>query len=50
VASRAARAARLHAFVAKAPSEWARAGTALALWIGVPLLIGLWRIQRSEIA
>ena len=30
--------------------EWARAGTSLALWMLVPLAIGLWRVQRSEIA
>jgi ABC-2 type transport system permease protein len=29
--------------------EWARAGTTLALWMVLPLLIGLWRIQRGEI-
>jgi ABC-2 type transport system permease protein len=29
--------------------EWARAGTTLALWVALPLLIGLWRIQRGEI-
>jgi ABC-type transport system involved in multi-copper enzyme maturation permease subunit len=30
-------------------TEWARAGTTLALWLVTPLLIGLWRIQRGEI-
>jgi ABC-type transport system involved in multi-copper enzyme maturation permease subunit len=30
-------------------TEWARAGTALALWMLLPLLIGLWRIARSEL-
>ena len=30
-------------------TEWARAGTTLALWLVAPLLIGLWRIQRGEI-
>ena len=30
-------------------TEWARAGTTLALWMVLPLLIGLWRIQRGEI-
>ncbi len=30
--------------------QWARAGTALALWMLLPLLIGAWRITRSEIA
>ena len=29
--------------------EWARAGTTLALWMALPLLIGLWRITRGEI-
>ena len=31
-------------------ADWARAGTSLALWMLVPLLIGLWRVRRSEIA
>ena len=31
------------------PTEWARVGTSLALWIVVPLAVGLLRIQRSEI-
>lgn len=30
-------------------TEWARVGTSLTLWILVPLLVGLVRIQRSEI-
>jgi ABC-2 type transport system permease protein len=30
-------------------TEWARAGTTLAMWMMLPLLIGLWRITRSEI-
>jgi ABC-2 type transport system permease protein len=30
-------------------TEWARAGTTLALWMVLPLLIGLWRILRDEI-
>jgi ABC-2 type transport system permease protein len=29
--------------------EWARAGTTLALWMVLPLVVGLWRIQRGEI-
>jgi ABC-2 type transport system permease protein len=29
--------------------EWAHAGATLALWMVVPLLIGVWRIQRGEI-
>jgi ABC-2 type transport system permease protein len=31
-------------------TEWARVGTTLALWLVLPLLIGLWRIRRSEIS
>ncbi len=31
-------------------TEWARAGTALALWVVLPLLVGLWRVTRSEVA
>jgi ABC-2 type transport system permease protein len=31
-------------------TQWARAGTALALWMLVPLLIGAWRITRREVA
>jgi ABC-2 type transport system permease protein len=30
-------------------TEWAHAGTTLALWIGLPLLVGLWRIGRKEV-
>jgi ABC-2 type transport system permease protein len=30
-------------------TEWARAGTTLAVWMALPLVIGLWRILRSEI-
>lgn len=30
-------------------TEWARAGTTLAVWMVLPLLIGLWRIMRNEI-
>jgi ABC-2 type transport system permease protein len=30
-------------------TEWARAGTTLAVWMVLPLAIGLWRILRSEI-
>jgi ABC-2 type transport system permease protein len=30
-------------------TEWARAGTTLAVWMALPLAIGLWRILRSEI-
>jgi ABC-2 type transport system permease protein len=31
-------------------TQWAHAGTALALWMLVPLLIGAWRITRREVA
>jgi ABC-2 type transport system permease protein len=30
-------------------TEWARAGTTLALWMALPVLVGLWRILRAEI-
>jgi ABC-2 type transport system permease protein len=31
-------------------AQWAHAGTALALWMLLPLLIGIWRITRREVA
>jgi ABC-2 type transport system permease protein len=31
-------------------TQWAHAGTALAIWMLLPLLIGAWRITRREIA
>jgi ABC-2 type transport system permease protein len=31
-------------------TEWARAGTTLGAWMVLPLLVGLWRITRSEIS
>jgi ABC-2 type transport system permease protein len=31
-------------------AQWAHAGTALALWMLLPLLIGTWRITRREVA
>jgi ABC-2 type transport system permease protein len=31
-------------------TQWAHAGTALALWMLLPLLIGIWRITRWEVA
>ena len=31
------------------PTQWAHAGTSLALWMLLPLLIGTWRITRREI-
>jgi hypothetical protein len=30
--------------------EWARAGTSLALWVVLPVLVGIWRIHRSELS
>lgn len=30
-------------------TQWAQAGTALALWMALPLLIGIWRITRREV-
>jgi len=32
------------------PTQWAHAATALALWMVLPLAIGLWRITRREVA
>jgi hypothetical protein len=31
-------------------TEWAHVASALALWMVVPLLVGAWRIVRSELA
>ena len=31
-------------------TEWAHASTALAVWLGIPLAIGAWRLARGEIA
>jgi len=31
-------------------TQWAHAGTALALWMLLPLLIGVWRITRREVS
>ena len=31
-------------------TEWARISTTLALWLVLPLAIGVWRIKRSEIS
>jgi hypothetical protein len=31
-------------------AQWAHAGTALALWMLLPLVIGIWRITRREVA
>ena len=30
-------------------TQWAHAGTALALWMVLPLLVGIWRITRREV-
>jgi ABC-2 type transport system permease protein len=30
-------------------TEWARAGTTLAVWVLLPLVLGLWRINRDEV-
>jgi ABC-2 type transport system permease protein len=29
--------------------DWARLGTSLALWLALPLAIGLWRVRHSEV-
>jgi ABC-2 type transport system permease protein len=31
-------------------AEWAHAGTTMAVWMLLPLLIGVWRITRSDVA
>jgi hypothetical protein len=31
-------------------TQWAHAGSALALWMLLPLMIGIWRITRREVA
>jgi ABC-type transport system involved in multi-copper enzyme maturation permease subunit len=31
-------------------TQWAQAGTSLAVWMLLPLLIGIWRITRREVA
>ncbi len=31
-------------------TQWAHMGTALALWMLLPLLIGTWRITRREVS
>ena len=41
--------APLHQEVLSA-TQWAHAGTALAVWMLLPLLIGVWRITRQEVA
>jgi ABC-2 type transport system permease protein len=32
-----------------AAGDWAHAGTTMALWLALPLLVGLWRIRRDEV-
>ena len=32
------------------PTQWAHVGTALALWMVLPLLIGTWRITLREVS
>lgn len=39
----------LHAEVLSG-AQWAHAGTSLAIWMLLPLLIGIWRVTRREIA
>jgi hypothetical protein len=29
--------------------QWAQLATSSALWIGLPLLVGLWRVVRAEV-
>ena len=29
--------------------EWAQFGTSMALWLALPMAIGLWRVARGEI-
>jgi ABC-2 type transport system permease protein len=41
--------APLHEEVMSA-TQWAHAGSALAIWMVLPLVIGIWRIARREIA
>ena len=41
--------APLHQEVLSA-TQWAQAGTALGLWMLLPLLIGIWRVTRQEVA
>jgi ABC-2 type transport system permease protein len=31
-------------------TEWARAGTTLAAWMVLPLVVGLWRVTRQEVS
>ena len=29
-------------------ADWAHAGTTLAVWVALPLVVGFWRITRSD--
>ncbi len=29
--------------------EWARYGSTVAIWLGVPLAIGWWRVLRGDV-
>jgi ABC-2 type transport system permease protein len=29
--------------------DWARLGTSLALWVGLTMAIGMWRLLRAEL-
>ena len=31
-------------------AQWAHAGTELAIWMALPLLIGIWRVSRHEVS
>ena len=31
-------------------ADWAHAGTTLAVWLALPLVVGFWRITRSDVA
>jgi ABC-2 type transport system permease protein len=31
-------------------ADWAHAGTTLAVWVALPLVVGFWRITRSDVA
>ena len=34
----------------KRATQWTHVGTALALWMLLPLLLGIWRITGREVA
>jgi ABC-2 type transport system permease protein len=29
--------------------DWARLGTSRLLWLALPLVVGAWRVRRSEV-